>query len=164
MTYAGGAHAACGNSGHISSTTATGGETSSQHYGRGIGKATKCKAGRCHHVQISELLSMAKCDQEVVDFLAATYIWKVPPKLADEPRQEEHDQNRHGKKVSRQDSHCLNWGQYLSVFVHLLVIVLHNCVHMIDFLCHRKQQVAGGCSAILPAHQGVEVIVCSVIF
>ena len=41
---------------------------------------TGWKAGRCRHVQASELLSMDKCDQPVVDFLAATEVGKFPPK------------------------------------------------------------------------------------
>jgi hypothetical protein len=35
-------------------------------------------------VQISELFSMEKCDQAVMDFLAATDIEKLPPKQAKE--------------------------------------------------------------------------------
>jgi hypothetical protein len=37
-----------------------------------VGKATGWKAGRCRHVQISELFSIEECDQAVMDFLAAT--------------------------------------------------------------------------------------------
>jgi hypothetical protein len=38
------------------------------------------KAGRCRHMQISELLSVEECDQEVMDFLAATEVGKSTPK------------------------------------------------------------------------------------
>jgi len=38
------------------------------------------KAGRCQHVQVSELLYMEECDRAVVDFLAATDFGKFPPK------------------------------------------------------------------------------------
>jgi len=48
-----------------------------------LGKTTGWRAGRCRHVQISELLSMEKCDRAVVDFLIATDIGKFPPKRAD---------------------------------------------------------------------------------
>jgi len=49
-----------------------------------VGKATGWRAGRCRHVQISELLSMEKCNRAVMDFLIATGIGKFPPKGADE--------------------------------------------------------------------------------
>jgi len=48
-----------------------------------VGKATRWRAGRCRHVQVSELLSMEKCDKAVMDFLAATDIRKFPPKRAE---------------------------------------------------------------------------------
>jgi hypothetical protein len=35
-------------------------------------------------VQVSELLSMEKCDKAVIDFLAATDVGKFPPKRAEE--------------------------------------------------------------------------------
>jgi ribonuclease HI len=35
---------------------------------------------RCRHVQVSELLSMEKCDKAVMDFLAATDVGKLLPK------------------------------------------------------------------------------------
>jgi hypothetical protein len=35
-------------------------------------------------VQVSELLSMEKCDKAVMDFLRATDIGKFPPKCAEE--------------------------------------------------------------------------------
>ena len=44
-------------------------------------------------MQISELFSMEKCDQAVMDFLAATDVGKFPPKLAEEPGQEEPGQD-----------------------------------------------------------------------
>jgi hypothetical protein len=44
------------------------------------GKATGWKAGRCRHVQVSELLSRDECDQELKDFLAATEVGKFPPR------------------------------------------------------------------------------------
>jgi hypothetical protein len=46
----------------------------------GGGKGDGWKAGRCRHVQVSELLSMEECEQAVVDFLAATEVGKFPPK------------------------------------------------------------------------------------
>jgi hypothetical protein len=49
-----------------------------------VGKATGWRAGRCRHVQVSELLSMEKCDKAVMDFLIATDIGKFPPKHAEE--------------------------------------------------------------------------------
>jgi len=45
-----------------------------------VGRATGWKAGRCRHVQISELFTIAECDQAVIDFLAATEFGKFPPK------------------------------------------------------------------------------------
>jgi len=47
---------------------------------KAVGKVTGWKAGRCRHVQISELLSRDECDQAVMDFLAATEVGKFPPK------------------------------------------------------------------------------------
>jgi hypothetical protein len=46
---------------------------------KGVGKATGWKAGRCRHVQVSELFSIEECDQAVMDFLAATEVGKFPP-------------------------------------------------------------------------------------
>jgi len=40
------------------------------------------KAGRCQHVQVSELFSMEECDQAVMDFLVATEIRKSRPNEA----------------------------------------------------------------------------------
>jgi len=45
-----------------------------------VGKATRWKAGRCRHVQVSELFSRDECDQAVMDFLVATEVGKFPPK------------------------------------------------------------------------------------
>jgi hypothetical protein len=47
---------------------------------KAVGKVKGWKAGRCRHVQVSELSSMEECDQAVVDFLAATKVGKFPPK------------------------------------------------------------------------------------
>jgi len=47
---------------------------------KAVGKVKGWKAGRCRHVQVSELFSMEECDQAVVDFLAATEVGKFPPK------------------------------------------------------------------------------------
>ena len=47
---------------------------------KAVGKVTGWKAGRCRHVQVSELFSMEECDQAVVDFLAAPEVGKFPPK------------------------------------------------------------------------------------
>jgi len=43
---------------------------------KAVGRETGWKAGRCRHVQISELFSLERCDQEVMDFLAATGVGK----------------------------------------------------------------------------------------
>ena len=43
-----------------------------------VGKATGWKAGRCQHVQISELFSIEICGKAVMDFLAATDVGKFP--------------------------------------------------------------------------------------
>ena len=47
-----------------------------------VGKATRWRAGRCRHVKVSELPSIEKCDQAVMDFLAATDVGKLPPKTS----------------------------------------------------------------------------------
>jgi len=49
--------------------------------GMAVGKATVWKAGRCRHVQISELFSIEECDQAVMDFLPDTEVRKFPAKL-----------------------------------------------------------------------------------
>jgi len=54
-----------------------------------VGKATGWRAGRCRHVQVSELLSMEKCDKAVMDFLIATDIRKFLPKRAEEEEEYE---------------------------------------------------------------------------
>jgi hypothetical protein len=46
---------------------------------KAVRKATGWRAGRCRHVQISELFSIEECDQAVMDFLAATEVGKFPP-------------------------------------------------------------------------------------
>jgi hypothetical protein len=46
-----------------------------------VGKATGWIVGRCQHVQVSELLSVVKCDKAVMDFLPATDVRKFPPKM-----------------------------------------------------------------------------------
>jgi hypothetical protein len=47
---------------------------------KAVGMATGWKAGRCRHVQVSELFSRDECDQAEMDFLAATEVGKFPPK------------------------------------------------------------------------------------
>jgi len=47
---------------------------------KAVGKAKGWKAGRCQHVQVSELFSMEECDQVVVDFLVATEVGNFPPR------------------------------------------------------------------------------------
>jgi hypothetical protein len=47
-----------------------------------VRKATGWRVGRCRHVKVSELLSIEKCDQAVMDFLAATNVGKFPPKTS----------------------------------------------------------------------------------
>jgi len=44
-----------------------------------VGQTTGWKAGRCRHVQISELFTKEECDQAVMDFLVATEVRKFPP-------------------------------------------------------------------------------------
>ena len=44
-----------------------------------VRQATGWRAGRCRHLQISELFSIEECDQAVFDFLAATEVGKFPP-------------------------------------------------------------------------------------
>jgi hypothetical protein len=51
---------------------------------KAVGKATGWRAGRCRHVQISELFSMEKCDKAVLDFLATTEVGKFPPRRVEE--------------------------------------------------------------------------------
>ena len=51
---------------------------------KAVGKATGWRAGRCRHVQISELFSMEKCDKAVLDFLATTEVGKFPPRQVEE--------------------------------------------------------------------------------
>jgi len=46
---------------------------------KAVGKVTGWKAGRCRHMQISDLFSIEKCDQAVMDILAATKVGKFPP-------------------------------------------------------------------------------------
>jgi hypothetical protein len=47
-----------------------------------VGKATGWRVGRCRHVKVSGLLPIDKCDQVVIDFLAATDVRKFPPKTS----------------------------------------------------------------------------------
>ena len=54
-----------------------------------VGKATGWRVGRSRHVQVSELLSMQRCDKGVMDFLIATDIGKFPPKRALEEEEEQ---------------------------------------------------------------------------
>jgi hypothetical protein len=49
-----------------------------------VGKAMGWRVGSCLHVQVSELLSMEKCDKVVMGFLIATDIGMFLPKLAEE--------------------------------------------------------------------------------
>jgi hypothetical protein len=62
---------------------------------KAVGKATGWKAGRCRHAQISELFSMEKCDQAVMDILAATDVGKFPPNQAEERGQKQRGQGEH---------------------------------------------------------------------
>jgi hypothetical protein len=47
-----------------------------------VGKATGWRAGRCQHVKVSDLLSIEKCHQAVMDFLAACDVGRFPPKMS----------------------------------------------------------------------------------
>jgi hypothetical protein len=49
---------------------------------KAVGKAKGWKAGRCRHVQVSELISMKECDQAVVDFLEAFEGREVPAQVS----------------------------------------------------------------------------------
>jgi hypothetical protein len=49
-----------------------------------VRKATGWRAGRCLHVQVSELLSMQKCDKAEMAFLIATDIGKFLPRRVEE--------------------------------------------------------------------------------
>jgi hypothetical protein len=55
---------------------------------KAVREATGWKAGRCQYVQVSDLFSMEKCDQAVMDFLAATNIGKFQPKRVKEEVQQ----------------------------------------------------------------------------
>ena len=88
-TSAGGMEGRCPRRRSTSSATAGGGEITRKNWGRrwrdhqkelgkAVGKATGWKAGRCRHVQISELFSIEQCGQAVMDFLAATEVGKFP--------------------------------------------------------------------------------------
>jgi hypothetical protein len=46
---------------------------------KAVGKVMGWKAGRCRHMQVSELFYMEQCDQAVVDFLAAAEVGKFLP-------------------------------------------------------------------------------------
>jgi len=46
-----------------------------------VGNTTGWRVSRCRHVKVSELLSIQKCDQAVIDFLVATDVGKFPPKM-----------------------------------------------------------------------------------
>jgi hypothetical protein len=52
--------------------------------GKEVGKTIGWRVGRCRPVQVSELLSLERCDQAVMDLLAATDVGKFPPKRAEE--------------------------------------------------------------------------------
>jgi hypothetical protein len=54
-----------------------------QELWKAVGRETGWKVGRCKHVQISELFSLEKCDQAVMDFLAATEVGKFPRRGAE---------------------------------------------------------------------------------
>jgi hypothetical protein len=48
---------------------------------KAVRKVTGWRAGRCLHVQVSELLCMENWDKAMMDFLAATNVGKFPPKM-----------------------------------------------------------------------------------
>jgi len=68
-----------------------------------VGKAPGWNAGRCRHVQMSELFSMEICQQGVMDFLAATDVGKFPPRLAEQRGQEERGQQERRQVESGQE-------------------------------------------------------------
>ena len=45
-----------------------------------VGQATGWKAGRCRHMQISELFTIEERDKSLMDYMAATEVRKFPPK------------------------------------------------------------------------------------
>jgi hypothetical protein len=47
---------------------------------KAVGQATCWKAGRCRHVQISELFTIEECDQAVMDFLVDIQVGTFPRK------------------------------------------------------------------------------------
>jgi len=125
---------------------------------KAVGKATGWKVGRCPHVQISELFSMEKCDQAVMDFLEVAGIRKFAPKLAEEPGLEKPGLEEHKQEGQGQVLRSMDWGRSVSRFIDLSRLCLFSSVSFslimctwLIFLCHRGRRVAGGSSAILPA-------------
>jgi hypothetical protein len=47
-----------------------------------VRKVTACRAGRCRHLQLSDLVSIEECDPAVMDFLVATAVGKFLPSLS----------------------------------------------------------------------------------
>jgi hypothetical protein len=91
---------------------------------KAVGKAKCWKAGRCQHVQVSELFSIEECDQGAVDFLAATEVGKFPPMWT---------VVRSGRRGPRRRQRGY--------------IVLSICLSFL-FICQRGRRVAEGSSAI----------------
>jgi hypothetical protein len=58
--------------------TAKSGGKSCENSGKRSGRETGWKAGRCRHMQISELFYLEICDQAVIALLAATEVRKFP--------------------------------------------------------------------------------------
>jgi hypothetical protein len=85
---------------------------------KSLGKATGWKVSRCRHVQISGLFTLEGCEQGVMDFLAATEIWKFPPKLAVEP----------GQKDQGKGQWYLDRGQPVCRFVDLSGVCFFPCI------------------------------------
>ena len=64
--------------GSTSSATETKWNDEQRALWKAVGRATGWEAGEvCRRVQISELFSIEKCDQAVMDFLAATEVGKL---------------------------------------------------------------------------------------
>jgi len=64
---------------------------------KAVGQATGWKAGRCRHVNVSELFSVEACDQVVMVSMGATDMGTYAVKQLEEYGQEEHGQDERGQ-------------------------------------------------------------------
>jgi len=101
-----------------------------------VGKATGWRAGRCRHVKVSRLLSIEKCDQAVMDFLAATDVGKFPPKTSQE--QEPAGNRRRRSKSRRATGGGGVRAGGLSLISSLFLCMLYIChFWMLSFFCQK---------------------------